>query len=65
MSVSLYAVTQITEMDHLVLWVQVVKTKSFLFCQGVKKKRKKNACFLQTLIIYLWVVLQTSVYSHM
>lgn len=62
--VSPCAVTQITEMDYLVLWVQVIKTKNLLFCQGVRKKRKKNACILQVLIIYLWVVLQTSVYYH-
>lgn len=63
--VSLCAVTQITEMDYLVLWVQVIKTKNFLFCQSVKKKRMKNACVLQAIIIYLQLVLQTSVYYHM
>lgn len=62
---SLCAVTQITKMDHLVLWVQVIKTKNFLSCWGVKKKRRKNGCILQAIIIYLWVVLQTSVYYHM
>lgn len=60
----LCAVTQITQMDHLELWVQVIKTKNFLFCQGVKKRRKKNACVLQAAVIYLWVVLQTAVYYH-
>lgn len=49
-------------MDYLVLWVHV--TKHFVLCH-CQEKRKKNACVLQPIIIYLQVVVETSVHYHM
>lgn len=41
--VSLCTVTQINEIDYLVLWVHV--TKNFVFCQCVKRKEEKCLYF--------------------
>lgn len=47
--VSLCAVTQITEINHLVLCVQVIKTKNFFSVRVLKRKGREMLLFSRLL----------------